>query len=85
MNRSTPILSRNGEDLRGIIWSQQPTPDLCRSEVAEFVVIGMDVAIIIVLLVDWKDGVAYRRGLATIHKSVWEKLDNRVRKMICLG
>jgi hypothetical protein len=80
------FLNGNGEvcELR---WIHQPEPDLGHDELAEFVVIGTDeYGDVIVLLIDQKDnGVAYRRGLTGLERSTWDDLDSRAWKMISLG
>lgn len=38
-----------------------------------------------VMLIDWKDGIAYRRGFAWIAIRDWTALNNRTWKLICLG
>jgi hypothetical protein len=47
--------------------------------------IEKDNTLLAVLLVEWKNGVAYRKGLVHIQLSDWVALDNRVWKLIFLG
>lgn len=78
------LLSHNGKDVE-CLWFQ--TPELVPDQgTADFVSIGGDYKhTLAILLVDWKDGVAYRRGLLTVLGSHWEELDNREWKLISLG
>lgn len=79
-----PSFSYNDKDVE-FEWSQMPVLEAGHKELAEFVVIWGDCpGVLRVLLVDWKDGVAYRQGLATVLASEWVKLDP-IWKMISLG
>jgi len=82
------FFSHNGKNLCRLVWNHQPAPDLGHGERAEFVLIGENDLLnrLMLLVINRKDtGVAYRRGLAEIKSSDWNKLDNRVWKMISLG
>lgn len=79
------ILSHNDKYVE-CTWYQTPVSVPGHMETVDFVTIGGDCqSTLAILLVEWKDGVAYRRGLATILGSQWVELDNREWKMICLG
>lgn len=82
------FFSLSGKNLCRLVWKHQPAPDLGHGELAEFVLIGENDLLnrLILLVINRREaGVAYRRGLAEIKSSNWNKLDNRVWKMISLG
>jgi hypothetical protein len=82
------FFSHDGKNLCRLVWSHHPAPDLGHNELAEFVLIGENdlLDMLILLVIERKGtGVAYRRGLTEIKSSDWSKLDNRVWKMISLG
>ena len=78
----------NGQNLCGLHWSHQPAADLGDGELAEFVLVGENDLLnrLILLVIAREDfGVAHRRGQAEIKSSDWNKLNNRVWKLISLG
>ena len=94
-NNTNPILSFDGEEVPAELWFQEPSlPSTTPTAAFECVVIGKykdeyssdseTENLLPVLLVAWKDGVAYREGLVHIDVSVWVKLGPEW-KLICLG
>lgn len=79
------ILSQNDEDVK-CGWYHTPELKQGDNELYDFVVIGKDrYNRIVILLLVWKDSVAYRRGLASLDATLWKRLENPDSKIICLG
>ncbi|KAG0570071.1 hypothetical protein KC19_6G136600 [Ceratodon purpureus] len=79
------ILSYNNEDVQ-CSWFHVPDLKQGDKEVCDFVVIGNETdSRTCIMLVIYKKGVAYRRGLASLDATFWKRLQSPNLKLICLG
>lgn len=79
-----------GEDVPYVLFPPpdfQPNPNSIREIVHQdfIVVAARGAGLLILLAVEWRDGVAYRVGITDVHEATWLRVEHREWRLITLG